>query len=230
MRPLVIISFFSAALISNYPAYPNTFGKCLFSYRPPGDAVEEGVTAVYLAEFNTRKVTSLCRLENFEAIMAVPCREWRCVVIRGVSKVNGNDPVGLRVYLGAESTYYTFFDPLDRAYEEDYEMPYEAAGLMVLAVARTISGGEYVGTTDVSVYLSGRASQTLNLGERVLESIEYSRESDAIVYLKRGEEEPSRIFLNVRYFGGEIGDSLELPPEVKAEDALGTNIKLLYVE
>lgn len=315
----LIISFFSAVLIPAGTAYPNTLGKCIFSYQVPGYPPDDALTKVYITDLDTADVSLLCRIENFKVTAAAADSEWRNIIFGGLALFDRVETSELRIYIikppskrpevvwevdnavlktlsvvfdpyarvfyvgngGCyldsgelkEATYiykfepgrglfaeleknegffiftgtaydgylfirsfegeamgYGVLDPFDRPISNDLKIPYEKAGAYVLMTARTKVGDEILGTTDIVVYFYDRGRQIYNLGKQVLDSIVYSAKSHVFIYFTRGEENPNRIFLNVRYPDGALVNTIGLPPEVTAEDALGTNIRLLYVE
>lgn len=230
MRFLIVLSFFPAFIISLNVAHSDTLGKCLFSYWEVRDSEKGGTSTIYLADLSTGKVTSLCRLANFEAVSAAADPRWYEAVIRGSYSENGNAAFLLRFFVVGESLNCRVSDISGGISEEDGKMPYDRNETKTLVVARTSCGGEFVGSVEIWFSLGYRHYEAVDLGDRVLESIDYSEKSDVFVYFTRGEENNNRIFVNVRCPSGEIANSFGLPSEVMAVDALGTNIKLLYVE
>jgi hypothetical protein len=119
---------------------------------------------------------------------------------------------------------------IDGIHQENGEWPNGRDETKTITIARTRCGGEFVGTVDIWFSLGDIHYEGVNLGERVLNGIDYSVKNAAVVYFIRGNKKPDRISLQIKYPKGEIANSFELPSAVKADDLLGTNIKLLCIE
>lgn len=230
MRFLMALSFFPAFTIPLNAAYSDTLGKCLFSYCELRD-YDNGLTStVYLVDLSTGEVTLLCRLPNFKAFSAAAGPGWHEAVIHGSYLENGDAVLLLRFSVVGESPSCSVSDISGVAPGERGKTPYDRNETRKLVVARTSCGGAFVGSVDIWFSSGDRHYEELDLGAGVLDSIDYSKKSDAFVYFTQAGGDSERIFVNVRYPSGEMANSFPLPYEVKAVGALGANIKLLYVE
>lgn len=230
MRIRMVYKLLAAVVFLCTSAYPNTLGKCLFSYWEPPAVEGTGTTTIYLIDLSSGVTTSLCRLANFEATSAVVDPGWDKAVITGSEPQKSEKSFLLSFDSAAGVLECHVSDIIEGIHEDNRKWSHGRGENKTIVIARTRCGGEFVGSADIWFSLGDLHYEGVSLGDRVLNSIDYSVKNGAFVYFIRGEERLNRISLQIRYPDGEIVNSFELPSAVKAVDPLGTNINLLYVE